>query len=338
MTQEGNNLPEATSRNDLDIFGLGGIAQYLAGPIVQGIGRVLKPLVHRLDNAAQIANWNAWDEALKVKGYEASAVDLTLGERAEVRMVAEAIIRQDNREAIAIEAINHGKTLTTDPTIGQLSGPDADWIERFWRLAENVSQPDMQEFWGVVLARRSTGKAAFSARALEFLSTLSGDEARKLERIAKFAVSHYVDQGVSDHAVMNHLSDHTDRLSGERKKELEAFNKRLHDFIGNIDTPLFGSLGIYIEGGWAHSILQKPDNGKIRFTVAGTDFEAVIPSGHVDQHGFYYIGGSTGLAPLGREMVSMIAPEPDERYFDLLLEGFKIKGLDLRRVAASARS
>ncbi|MFB9952705.1 DUF2806 domain-containing protein [Rhizobium puerariae] len=338
MTPEGNNLPDVNSTSGLDIFGLGGVAKYLAGPIVQGIGRVLKPLAHRLDNAAQIANWNAWDEALKVKGYEAKVVDLTLGERAEVRMVAEAITRQDNREAIAIEAINHGKTLTADPSIGQLPLPDADWIERFWRLAENVSQPNMREFWGVVLARRSTGKAAFSARALEFLSTLSGDEARKLERIAQFSVIHYVDEGVSDHAVMNHLSDHTDRLDSERKKELEAFNKRLHEFIGNIDTPLFGSLGIYIESGWAHSILQKPKGGKICFTVAGTSFEAVVPPGHVDEHGFYYIGGSTGLAPLGRELIGMIAPEPDERYFDLLSEGFKIKGIELQRVAASSRS
>lgn len=332
MHEDDGKLPAVVQGDGLDAFGFGSIAKYLAGPIVHGVGKMFKPLVHRLDNAAQIANWNSWDEALKTKGYSAKSVELTLGERAEVRLLAEAIDKQANREAVASEAVMCAKTLVSDPSVGRLPAPDIEWVERFWRLAENVNQVEMQRVWGTVLARCASGSASFSARALEFLSTLSGEEARKLERIAKYVVTYKVDDDLIDSAIMSHLTYFSDRLSGEENARIDEFNNRLRKHVGDIDTPLFGSLGIYIESGWAHEISQNPKAGTIYFSIAGLELEAVLPAGRLDKTGKYHIGGSTGLSPLGREIVAMINPEPDMAYLDLLREGFSLKGLELRHV------
>lgn len=327
---EDNQLPSLPQSESVDIFGLAGISKYLAGPIIRGVGRVLRPLVGRLDNAAQIANFNAWDEAIKLRGYAAQSVNLTLGERAEVQMLATAIQQQHNREIIAAEAIEHAK-LEFDPgdTI-DIPPLEVGWIEHFWRLAQEVSDRDMQSFWGMVLARRAAGRSPFSARALQFLSTLEGSEAEKLQHLAKYVVTVEAEPGYFDHAVLTYVPDKDVWLSDEEKDALTRVNVRLRRIVGDTQKRLFGSLGVFIEGGWGHSIQQKIPNGKLRFSIAGQAFGADVPKAKHLPHSLYEIGGSIAISALGMELFGMIRTEPDPAHVEAVTEAFRINGLDLR--------
>lgn len=71
------------------------------------------------ENKAQIAMFDAWDEALKAKGYHGRTVELTLAERGEVKLLADSIVAQSNREAIACEAIEYAQS--NDPVAARAS-------------------------------------------------------------------------------------------------------------------------------------------------------------------------------------------------------------------------
>jgi hypothetical protein len=77
---------------------------------------------------------------------------LTLAERAEVKLLADSIFAQSNCEAIASAAIEYAKNNSHISDSG-IPEPDADWLDRFWRVAQNVNSDDMQRFFGMVLAR-----------------------------------------------------------------------------------------------------------------------------------------------------------------------------------------
>ena len=156
----------------------------LIQPISHGIGKISAPFINRLANQKQLANFDEWDQALRLRGYDPQRVELTLGQHTEVRVTAENIRHQANRENVAIEAIDYTRNISAriDPHF-ENEPVQPEWVDQFWRLAENISSADMQAFWGKVLARKCLGLSNISARALHFISTLSGEEAYALEQM-----------------------------------------------------------------------------------------------------------------------------------------------------------
>ena len=167
-----------------------GLVKPLIQPISHGIGKISAPFINRLANQKQLANFDEWDQALRLRGYDPQRVELTLGQHTEVRVTAENIRHQANRENVAIEAIDYTRNISAriDPHF-ENEPVQPEWVDQFWRLAENISSADMQAFWGKVLARKCLGLSNISARALHFISTLSGEEAYALEQIAARVVT-----------------------------------------------------------------------------------------------------------------------------------------------------
>lgn len=60
--------------------------------------------------------------------------------------------------------------------------PDLTWIGRFFDMASEVTEPNMQELWGRVLAGETTLPGRFSLRTLEVLRNLSRAEAEAFGR------------------------------------------------------------------------------------------------------------------------------------------------------------
>ncbi len=318
------NLPD-TSRS-LDVFGLGAFARQLVQPIAMGIGKILGPRQRLREDEAQRLAFLDWDDALKEKGYRPESIDLTLSERTEVRVHAERIREQRNRESIAWEAIEHSAH-DDHPVNEGLPAPDADWINHFWRLAERVSDAEMQAFWGLVLERRSTGRALFSARSLEFLATLAGDEARELERLAKCIVSTEID-GIIEAGIMYNV----ETLSIENKEmqsRAREINEELVRVLNPIRADLFGPLGVYREEGYAHSFRVRHSADRVMtFEVAGQRM-LCQPAPKPDEWGLITVGSGIALSPLGFELVQMLKPEPNPEYLEVLTRCFAAKGMKL---------
>ena len=66
--------------------------------------------------------------------------------------------------------------------------PSEDWISRFFREAEDVTSEQMQILWGKVLAGEVINPGSFSLRTLDVLRSLSAQEAKLVERLAKYVI------------------------------------------------------------------------------------------------------------------------------------------------------
>lgn len=313
-----------------DFFGAGAVVRQLVGPIAQGVGAYLQPLLRKRDNRAQVQMFNDWHEALIQKGFDPSGVELTISQRAEVRLLADSIKSQRNREEIAAAAIEHAQ-VDENPADPRVSAPDMDWLNRFWRIAEHISNDEMQDFFGMVLSRRATCKAAVSARALEFLALLSGEEAKALERIASLTIS--IDAGEDRSVgVLNFLSG-SGKLSSDRRPD--GLNQTLPLYVQPLHQELFGPLGIFVESGWAadfHFYGSGP--GALPFSIADRQFEVICEDRDLGETQTLRLGSGIRLSSLGREIVQLIKPKADEGYLSLLKEGLEHRGLGLRELSS----
>jgi hypothetical protein len=270
---------------------------------------------------------------LRQEGFELGEIDLTLGERTKLSVTARHMREQQNREAIAMQSVGEVKLLgSPDSNNWRPAEIEMEWLDRFWRLAGEVSNEDRQVIWGRVLARRFIGQP-FSARALDTLATLSGEEAAHLERLAPFIyecdIDDYADIGIIHD--WNIGPGHGDLLHEHEqiliKKTLEA--------TGSIEADLFGSIGIYLEKGWAHGLRLKVTNGELTFLLAKRRYfvfpnAAPVEARNPGDYGLITLGNGHGVSQLGREIFSLIPVAPNARYLALLASALRDRGWGLR--------
>ena len=99
-------------------------------------------------------------------------------------MAAEEVRRQVNvtKALFAAEDV-----LEDDSAEPPSDKPDADWLFRWRDAACAVSQPELQQLWGRVLAGEIKSPGSFSLRTLQLLRNLSMTEANEIERLLQFA-------------------------------------------------------------------------------------------------------------------------------------------------------
>jgi uncharacterized repeat protein (TIGR03899 family) len=83
----------------------------------------------------------------------------------------------ENVTSYAAEELKNEPPVTDKPL-------DEDWKTRFFNIAEDISNDEMQALWGRILAGEIKQPQSYSLRTLELLRNLSKDEA---ELFAKFA-------------------------------------------------------------------------------------------------------------------------------------------------------
>jgi uncharacterized repeat protein (TIGR03899 family) len=105
-------------------------------------------------------------------------------ERIQERLNFQEAKKQLNIESItsfAAEALRDEQPITNEPL-------DEDWATRFFRIAEDISNEDIQALWGKILAGEIKQPKSFSLRTLELIRNLSKDEANLFMRVANFAI------------------------------------------------------------------------------------------------------------------------------------------------------
>lgn len=149
-----------------DVLGAGRLGSEFLKFIERGVGQFAAPWSHKRMAVAEQEAVRGWARTLQEIGLDPGSAVLTLEERAVVRLLADAKRQQANSEAVAFEAIEDFKHIVekNQPESTQSADVDLDWIDRFWRLAQNVSSPDARTLWGRILARQVTGASEFSPR------------------------------------------------------------------------------------------------------------------------------------------------------------------------------
>jgi hypothetical protein len=93
--------------------------------------------------------------------------------------------RQENLDRITLFALKETARIVTS------SSPDAvdkDWINRFFTMSQDISNEQMHEVWGKILAGEVHRPGSFSLRSLEVLRNLSQQEAETFRQMLQYLV------------------------------------------------------------------------------------------------------------------------------------------------------
>ncbi len=86
----------------------------------------------------------------------------------------------ENVTAFAAEQLKNEPPITDEPL-------NEDWTTRFFKIAEEVSNEEMQTIWGKILAGEIKQPNSYSLRTLELIRNLSKQEAQIFIKVARFA-------------------------------------------------------------------------------------------------------------------------------------------------------
>lgn len=161
-----------------------------------GIGKIYEPTHIRRMAKAKADEINILSEVITNNTYTPSkqvAVEALidssakqLQERANTRSVYKELKRQQNIESIIITAYEKLKLedkVSDNPV-------DADWISRFFNIAEEIGDEQMRKLWGKILADEIKRPESFSLRTLDILKNISQNEAQTFEKISRIAFVH----------------------------------------------------------------------------------------------------------------------------------------------------
>ena len=174
-----------------DILGLSVPLTKLIETTAAGIGKLYEPTHIRRMAKARAEEINLISEAiwqnpeLPVKYEDGKIVldgtDCTeLARRAQERFLFQEFKKQNNLDHIVAKA---AKTLDETPSVDARKVDD-DWISHFFDAAAHVSNEEMQQLWGKLLAGEITTGGSFSIRTIELLRAFSKNDAELLSKVA----------------------------------------------------------------------------------------------------------------------------------------------------------
>jgi hypothetical protein len=180
-----------------DLAGLSQPLTKLLEVISSGMGALYRPVgirreaaaaadaIRLLGNAQQDVDTNrmlAIASSEAAKRFVLAEASLQIEDRAQTRFEHRQLQKQINLEAIAAAAVEHLSDTVSDEEV------DGDWKTRFFNIAEDVSNAEMQDLWGKILAGEVARPGTYSIRTLEALRNLSKTEAEVFQKIRYLAL------------------------------------------------------------------------------------------------------------------------------------------------------
>ena len=337
-SEEGKKLPGSLIKIQ-DVLGLSEPGKRLIESIERGVGALTSPWQQKRQARTEIEIASQWMEFLKKSNLSANVAELTLQDRGMLRLMADAGRKQSNREDVAVAAFDAYRAEEI-PKVSYQEPMDHDWLDRYWRLAENVSNKDFQLLWGRILARQAKGNQQFSPRCLETLSLLTPLEARTLEQLAPQIVGARNALGEMRYYLLYDIESQAARniSTAEEKQRLIRANEHIKTVLGEWHEQMFAPIGIYAssEGAWAISATAPFINRAARFSIAGDEFK--LEGYPANVHAEYAsgaqikIGHGIPFSIVGSEILGLIQTSPKTEYVDALRDAFAVVGLSLSRV------
>ena len=133
----------------------------------------------------EMLNNGKFDNSNYLVTYNSTNLSLTpqssIEERARVREEAQSIRKQENLERVVIHASNELLTETdiSDELLNET------WKNRFFDMASDISEEEMQILWGKILAGEIKHPNTYSLRTLEALRNMTADEARLFHKVSR---------------------------------------------------------------------------------------------------------------------------------------------------------
>lgn len=153
------------------------------GQEILTIGTSVKELKECLGSDAEVGyqgdNFN-----IRLSSTSPQQPAVNFARRIEDRLAKLESDRQRNLDKVtlfAIKSINYDKEPSGAPV-------DDDWASKFFSAAQHISNEEMQEVWGNILAMEVESPGSFSPRSLDTLRGLTRHEAEIFQHILKYKV------------------------------------------------------------------------------------------------------------------------------------------------------
>lgn len=165
-------MSEETNLSVVDLKGFGPAAAKLIEKISDGVGKLYEPtgIVRKAKAEAKV---------LKIEA-EAQFALTEIQSRGLERMIKQEERKQLNYENIVAGAIDFLADSAEPENI------DNDWLAYFFEQCGSVSDEDIQVLWSKILAAESEKSGSFSKRTLQFVATMSKDDAIMITELCQF--------------------------------------------------------------------------------------------------------------------------------------------------------
>jgi hypothetical protein len=294
-----------------DLAGAGRAGERLVDALAAGLGPTVRHWLNTLFARVEQRSAARWFDEAKKAGLMPTALEYQSVEgRTNLRLTAENLKAQDNREAIGAYALRELQALQIAGQVKNDPPPvEPEWLNRFWRLAQDVTSDDLRSLWGHLLARQATGAGKVSARTLEALSMLDRWEIDELTRIAALMIR-AIGKGVDEHGILIAIGPH-----GDHQLDAQRVNERLMRIVRMETYGHFGSIGFFSAQSWNVNVT---DLAACELRLAGVRYGLWIPA----HQGGQALGWT--LNRTGREVIDLIRTAPSEEYISALSEGFSL--------------
>lgn len=152
--------------------------------VSNAIGTVCKPRAIRKEADAKAYELKVISRAKAEALVESKEIEAEYFNRIEKRITYQQLTKQqniDNVVDIAVEQLSYEDTVS-DKEVNK------DWATRFFNIAEDISDEEMQYLWGKILANEVKQPSSYSLRTLDILRSLTVDEAKMFAKMAELAL------------------------------------------------------------------------------------------------------------------------------------------------------
>ena len=180
--------------------------------ISKAVGKIYEPRAIRKEADARAYEIEVIESA-KARAYlNKQEIEQDALDRIQERILFREVKKQEHIDAvtrIAIEQLQNEKEVS-DTLVNE------DWTVRFFNIAEDVSDEQMQQLWGKILAGEVKTPGSLSIHTLELLKNLSKSEAELFEKFASYSIfgrnSPFVFRGDDDETLQKNNFSFDERL------------------------------------------------------------------------------------------------------------------------------
>jgi uncharacterized repeat protein (TIGR03899 family) len=180
--------------------------------ISKAIGKIYTPRGIRKEADARAYEIEVIERAKAKASANKQDIEQDMFDRIQERIIYREVKKQDNIDAvtkIAVEQLQDVKNISTDPV-------DEDWTVRFFNIVEDVSDEQMQQLWGKILAGEVKAPSSFSIHTIEFLKNMTKSEAELFTKVANYVISlnnsPFIFRGDTDETLNNNSFSFDERL------------------------------------------------------------------------------------------------------------------------------
>jgi uncharacterized repeat protein (TIGR03899 family) len=270
--------------------------------ISKGIGTVYRPKAIRKEADAKAYEIEIIERAKSKALAEGKEIDADTYERIQERILHKETKRQnniDNVSQIAAEQLSQEQTVSIEPV-------SDDWTTRFFNIVEDVSDNEMQNLWGRILAGEVKQPQSYSLRTLELLKNMNKRDAEVFMKFANLAYT-----------------------SGSVSFILNFKNEKLLEDKYNIhfgDRLLLEELGLLTANDLQYKLPATKENSvSTAFTISNicivADKKENLPEQSIQVLVF---------TKIGQELLQLIKQEPEIDYLQLLASKIRREGVIIK--------